>query len=129
MMPAPNVRRPLRVCFWLVGWGLLTQGTACQPAAATLVPAVSPSPSPTGTPTPTIVWFPPTETPTPFSIPTVEPTPDTLAGVGDLLYRDDFSANAGWALQTSSRATAPRSPPGGPGRRGVGGVGDEVAKG
>jgi len=61
------------------------------PPEDTLVP-----PTATQTPTPTTVWFPATATPTPRPTLAQTPTPDSLRGVGDLLYEDDFSDSSLW---------------------------------
>lgn len=58
---------------------------------STPIPSVAPI-----TPSPTI-FFPtliPTSTFTP--VPTGSPTPDLFAGLGDLIYRDDFTIDRGW---------------------------------
>lgn len=53
----------------------------------------------TQTPTSTIVWFPPTSTFTPFPTQTiVPPTPEKRPGVGEIIFRDDFSDPELWAL-------------------------------
>jgi hypothetical protein len=57
----------------------------------------TPTSGPTEPPTATIVWFPPTLTPTPpASQGTPLPTPDERPGVGTLLAQDNFSAKGGW---------------------------------
>jgi hypothetical protein len=48
--------------------------------------------------TPTIVWFPPTETPTPFPTWAVTPTEDMRPNTGEILFEDDFSSQSGWTL-------------------------------
>jgi hypothetical protein len=49
-------------------------------------------------PTPTIVWFPPTNTPTPFPTREVQPTPDMRPGMSQLLLEDDFEDADLWSL-------------------------------
>ena len=85
--------------YWLLIIVLLT---ACQTAE---LPSPTPTrtSTPTLTPTPTIVWFPPTNTPTPFPTPEVSPTPEQRTGIGEVLYKDDFSTGEGWPLLTSPR--------------------------
>ena len=58
------------------------------------------------TETPTIVWFPPTDTPTatPIQAPTV--TLVELPGVTDVLFSDDFSDPAHWQTSSSDQAAA-----------------------
>jgi hypothetical protein len=54
------------------------------------------------TPTATIVWFPPTKTPTPFPIREVTPTPEMLPEVGDRLFMDTFEEANLWTLTSRS---------------------------
>ena len=54
---------------------------------------------PTDTPapaTPTIVWFPPSDTPTVQILPTIKATLERKAGVGNILLSDDFSSSDAW---------------------------------
>jgi hypothetical protein len=51
--------------------------------------------------TPTIVWFPPTQTPTPFPTRVVTPTEDMRPNTGDIIFVDDFSSQTGWTLTHS----------------------------
>ncbi len=74
---------------------LVTSGCA---AIATNLP-VQGTATPTATQptaTPTIVWFPPSETPTAHVLPTAGPTPERKPGVGRLLLGDDFSVATPW---------------------------------
>lgn len=68
---------------------------ACGPSAplATSTPLPLPASATETVPFPTV---PATATGTPA--PTVSPTPDILAGLGDLVFFDDFSFNHGWPL-------------------------------
>jgi hypothetical protein len=59
---------------------------------------VTNTPTPTATVTPTIVWFPPTETPTQFPTPVITPTADMRPKIGGILFEDDFSSQSGWTL-------------------------------
>ncbi len=52
------------------------------------------------------VWFPPTVTPLPLSTPTPYPTPGFDLNLGDLLYEDDFSDEAGWQTFRSDSGNA-----------------------
>ncbi|NUM43640.1 MAG: hypothetical protein HUU38_02955 [Anaerolineales bacterium] len=85
--------------------------SACQ-TVETFLPTPTPTATatPTQTPTPTIIWFPPTNTPTPFPTVEIPPTPDQRAGIGELLYSDDFSTGEGWPLLTSARGNVALSP-------------------
>lgn len=57
--------------------------------------------TPQPSPTPTIVWFPPTDTPTPLPTQELLPTPDMRPDVGDIIFADDFSTADLWNLQTT----------------------------
>ena len=88
-----------------LGMLLLVFLTACSG----MFPAPTPSPTlllDTETPTATIAWFPPTNTPTPFFIPTILPTPEQLPGLGSLLFTDNFSQPDLWATSVSTWASA-----------------------
>jgi len=76
--------------------------------ACTITPTTTPTPllatdvsTEAATITPTIVWFPPTETPTPYPTRIVTPTEDMRPNMGDILYEDDFSSRTGWTLTHS----------------------------
>jgi hypothetical protein len=62
-------------------------------------PTDSPQP-PTQTPTPTVVWFPPTTTPSPF--PDLDqhatPTQKTFTEYGELIFNDQFNDPSKWSL-------------------------------
>jgi len=92
----------------LVIWIVVSLGAlaACQPVEATL-------PSPTSTPqlptatltsTPTIVWFPPTNTPTLRPTQPQTPTPDSRSSLVTLLYEDDFSDPAAWTTYETANS-------------------------
>ncbi|MEZ0395713.1 MAG: hypothetical protein ABWK53_04690, partial [Anaerolineales bacterium] len=57
------------------------------------------------TPTATIVWFPPTNTPTPLPRPPAPPTLEPRPGLGDLLLEDSFDQPEFW-LTASTASTA-----------------------
>ncbi len=88
--------------FILLGFALLT---ACLPADATL-PTTTPLPSETPLPTATVVWFPPSATPTTRTIATGTPTPQMNPGVGDAILTDDFSDAALWDVAVSDQGSA-----------------------
>jgi hypothetical protein len=74
---------------------LLALTSACLPAAATVEPTATASAVPTATHT--VIWFPPTATPTPP--PTraaVTATPPPPLELGAALLSDDFSRPSGW---------------------------------
>jgi hypothetical protein len=64
----------------------------------TLTPIVEATQPLADTPTATIVWFPPTNTPTPFPTREVQPTPDMHPEVGPVLYEDAFEDETLWSL-------------------------------
>ncbi len=73
--------------------------TACSTLTRPDLGTATPRP-PTATPflSPTVVWFPPTGTPTPSSL--TEPataTPDYMPGLGKTLYTDDFTDPDLWS--------------------------------
>ncbi|MGE5124613.1 MAG: hypothetical protein ACM3H7_08845 [Acidobacteriaceae bacterium] len=72
-----------------------TSGSPPTPASATDTPA------PTALPSATIVWFPPTSTPTAFPSPVITPTEDLRPKLGSILMEDDFSSHSGWTLTQS----------------------------
>ncbi|GAB4461664.1 MAG: hypothetical protein Kow0070_19550 [Anaerolineales bacterium] len=70
------------------------------PAAETSQPSDTPPPSPT------VVWFPPSATPTLKVFPTPTATPEMSPGVGALLLSDDFSNASAWDTASSAQASA-----------------------
>lgn len=61
----------------------------------------TPSPAPTETPTATIVWFPPSATPTPFIPPTIPPTVEQRPGLDEVIFTDTFEAPELWTTGVS----------------------------
>jgi hypothetical protein len=93
-------RSPLSILFT----GLLLL-SACLPSGAN--PAIeTPLPSDTPPPSPTIVWFPPSATPTLKVLLTPTATPQMNPGVGALRFSDDFSDAASWDTAASAQASA-----------------------
>lgn len=82
--------------------------TGCLPLDESLpTPTATQSPANTSTPTATVIWFPPTATPT--SLPTIQvtPTPDLRPDLGDILLQDNFSSGDHWSLgQTAASSIA-----------------------
>lgn len=82
----------------------------CSACTATSSPTVLPTataPLVTDTITPTIVWFPPTATPTQFPTLAVTPTVDMRPKTGQVLLEDNFSDPDAWNLsQTDSGSVA-----------------------
>ena len=60
----------------------------------------------TPAPTSTIVWFPPSATPTLQFLSTKAPTPEMRPGLSDELLSDDFSSPLDWDVVTSNDASA-----------------------
>lgn len=79
--------------------------TSCLPAEA-IPPTEAPLPSDTPPPTSTIVWFPPSPTPTLLAFPTNTPTPEMSPGIGAILLEDDFSSASAWDTAASDQASA-----------------------
>jgi hypothetical protein len=67
---------------------------------------VSPAPIDTETPTPTIVWFPPTNTPTILPTLSPDPTEDYHPGMGNLIFSDSFDQPEVWNIADSDEASA-----------------------
>lgn len=83
------------MCLFCITLSLLS-GCLPAPEAAPL-PSPTPHP-PTLTPTATIVWFPPTATPTPPPTAVVTPTVDLRPQIGDLIFVDHFTDAENWSM-------------------------------
>lgn len=57
-------------------------------------------------PTSTIVWFPPSATPTPQFLSTKAPTPEMRPGIGTDFLTDDFSNPLDWEIAASNQASS-----------------------
>ncbi len=79
--------------------------SACA-AVATNVPiqGIPTATATRSTATPTIVWFPPSQTPTAMALASPGPTPERKPGIGQLLLRDNFSEDSLWNPGTSETA-------------------------
>ena len=84
--------------------GCLLLGACLTPEA--IPPTETPLPSETPPPSPTIVWFPPSATPTPKTVATRTPTPEMSPGIGSVILSDDFSDASVWDTASSDSATA-----------------------
>ena len=94
--------RRLFILFLLFGLPLLV---ACLPLNP--IPATEPPlPTETPPPTPTIIWFPPSATPTPNQIPTYTATPEMNPGIGKQIINDNFSNATLWDTVNSNLASA-----------------------
>jgi hypothetical protein len=59
----------------------------------------------TETPTPTTVWFPPTQTPTPFPTPDFPPTPEMRPDFGRAVLLENFDNGDSWTLGRSGSSS------------------------
>jgi len=78
---------------------------ACLPVNSTL-PTATPLPTDAPPQTPTIVWFPPSATPTLLTFPTYTATPEMSPGIGSVTLTDDFSDETVWDTAASDQASA-----------------------
>lgn len=79
--------------------------TACL-TPESIPSTATPVPSDTPPPTPTIVWFPPTATPTLLALPTQTATHQMNPGIGAVIFTDDFSSDSVWYTASSEQGTA-----------------------
>jgi hypothetical protein len=93
--------RRIFALFLLIGLPLLASCLTLNPT-----PAPEPAaPSQTPPPTQTIVWFPPSATPTLIAIPTYTGTPEMKPGIGTLIFADDFTDSSLWDTVDSLQAS------------------------
>ncbi len=95
----------MKLTILICGMFLLVFLTACSG----LFPAPTMTPTPvsaTEMPTHTIVWFPPTNTPSPFPSITILSTPEQRPGLGGLLFTDSFDQPDLWNQSVVSWASA-----------------------
>jgi len=90
------------ISFLFIGFLLLT---ACLPLGP-IPPTETPIPTETTFPTPTIIWFPPSATPTLLAFPTYTGTPEMNPGIGAKIFTDDFSDELFWDTAVSDQASA-----------------------
>ena len=83
----------------------MTLLAACLPLNSTL-PTETPVLTDTPIPTQTIVWFPPSATPTLLAFPTYTATPEMGPGIGKETLSDDFSDDSVWDTATSNQGSA-----------------------
>lgn len=88
--------------YLFIGFLLLA---SCLPLDST-PPTATPPPSDTPPPTPTIVWFPPSATPTLRTIATHTAVPEMSPGIGAILFSDDFSDDSAWDTAVSDQGSA-----------------------
>jgi hypothetical protein len=87
---------------------LIVIGLLASCSGLEMIPVPVPTPLPTGAPlpTPTIVWFPPSATPSPQAFATYTPIPEMRPGVGDTVVTDDFSEPDLWDIAASDQGSA-----------------------
>lgn len=78
---------------------------ACLPVES-VPPTATPAPTETTVPTATIVWFPPSATPTLAGFSTSTPTAEMNPGLGDVIVTDDFSDESLWDTAVSDQGSA-----------------------
>jgi hypothetical protein len=79
--------------------------TSCLPMGP-IVLTPTPEPTVTATPTATIVWFPPSATPTLLQVPTYTGTPVMSPGIGARILSDNFSDDSPWDTAVADNASA-----------------------
>jgi hypothetical protein len=89
----------------LFGLAMTLLLVACLPLNST-PPTETPVATDTRIPTSTIVWFPPSETPTLLAFPTYTATPEMSPGIGAETLSDDFSDDSVWDTATSNQGSA-----------------------
>ncbi len=70
--------------------------TSCAALDSFFAVPATPPPTETAQPTPTIVWFPPSATPSPQPFFTRAPTPDMRPSLGEVFLSDSFSRPSLW---------------------------------
>lgn len=80
--------------------------SSCAQLDALLVTATPIHPTGTPPPSPTIIWFPPSATPTRSALTTKLPTPERRPGLGEKLITDNFSNDLLWDTASSDEASA-----------------------
>ena len=79
---------------------------SCTSLEATLATPIPPTPMELPSPTATILWFPPTATPTPEVLLTRAATPEMRPGLGDTVLTDKLSNSSLWDTATSDEGSA-----------------------
>jgi len=69
-------------------------------------PTEAPIPTETTLPTPTIIWFPPSATPTLLAFPTYTATAEMNPGIGSKILTDNFSDDSVWDTAVSDQGSA-----------------------
>ena len=104
LLTCTGVRRKCRLAAALLAMTIiLTSCTSLDLLNATPIPIFS---TETPLPTATIVWFPPSATPSPQEFSTYAPTPEMRPGLSTILLTDDFSDPSLWDIAASDQASA-----------------------
>ena len=85
---------------------LMSLLSSCAQLDAMLATPIPVTATETPPPTATIIWFPPSVTPTLIALSTKAPTPEMRPGLGKALITDDFSSSAYWDIAASNQASA-----------------------
>jgi hypothetical protein len=80
--------------------------TSCSPIEILAAPEPTPIFTDTPAPTSTIVWFPPTVTPSPQVYFTPTPTQEMRTGIGDVIIQDRFGYASLWDVAASDEGSA-----------------------
>jgi len=78
----------------MIGAGVISACVGFTPEPTPIIPTETATITPTITAT--IVWFPPTETPTPVPTRIIEPTAEMRPGIGEVILSDGFGDQLQW---------------------------------
>lgn len=78
----------------MIGAGVISACAGFTPEPTPIIPTETATITPTITAT--IVWFPPTETPTPVPTRIIEPTAEMRPGIGEVILSDGFGDQLQW---------------------------------
>ncbi|HMV95287.1 MAG TPA: hypothetical protein PLE39_06250 [Anaerolineales bacterium] len=92
--------------FLLTALTTLMLTSSCAVVDAMLTTPTPQIPTETPIPTATIVWFPPSATPSAQPFSTQLPTPEMRPGLGSIVLTDNFSNEEDWNTATSGQASA-----------------------
>lgn len=101
---AEQSRNRVRDCFVIALLILAMTVTGCLPNHPPEIIVLTETAVPT--PTATIVWFPPSATPTALAVPTYTGTPEMSPGITDVTTSDDFDEDSPWDTAKSDNGSA-----------------------
>lgn len=81
---------------WLLILGLTLLLSACGEASISDEKAAEVTATPQPSPTASVIWFPPTSTPTLFPTRMITPTPSRKTDVGDIIFSDSLASQTAW---------------------------------